>query len=329
MTNPIDTAVKFWQDNVQPVVDQAVQTGGEVADALAHVGEAAGDFGAHVAGEVQQAGPLNVAIDVARYDAATVGQMFHELGQRGPADFARWLVGPDGPSFSDRTALIPGFQEGFADFMDASMQNPMVAGVAGRAFGFEYYPAGDFYTTNEGSMQSMAGFHDIYDAAGEPLGMDLDHQILEFTVGDVEYRVQVWQGSYGFGGAYGGEQAIYTRNTGGRGPSGDWLEQNIDGYYSAATGADQIEMSQTIYDTTTGETLFTNPGVGADDGEHYWNLAIRTDAGMAYEDIGQRGTLGFNDPDVAAACYGEMLANPAFTDVEISADGLTVSYDWP
>ncbi|HZW18987.1 MAG TPA: DUF4474 domain-containing protein, partial [Luteimonas sp.] len=177
-----------------------------------------------------------------------------------------------------------------------------------------------------GSLQSYFGFHDAYDSVGKLLGMDLDDQVVEFEVDGTEYRLELWQGSYGSGGAFGGEIGFYTRHTGERGPLGDLLER-IPGYYSSAAGDDQIEMSQTIYNTKTGEEYFTNEGLGADDGEHYWNLAIRTDPGVNHEDIGQRGELVLKDPEVAQAMCDAMVAQGI--DATLGDDGLTITYDWP
>jgi hypothetical protein len=87
-------------------------------------------------------------------------------------------------------------------------------------------------------------------------------------------------------------------------------------------------MTQEIYDKRTGETYFTNDGKGADggDGQHYWNLAIRSDPGVNLEDLGQRGTLELGDPEVAEEMCAEM--NRQGIPAELSADGLTITYEW-
>lgn len=326
MTNLIEAARQFYQQTVQPFLEDAGQVAGDVGQAASDVGEALADGASDVAQAVQEEGVLNVAGDLVAYGAGQTVDVLAQLQQRSPAEFVEWLTGPEGPSIADATAQVPGLQQAIGDVIDGAMENPMVAGAVGRAFGFEYVSAGDFYTTNESSLQSYFGFHDAYDSVGKALGMDLDDQVVAFEVDGVEYRLELWQGSYGNGGAFGGEIGLYTRHTGERGPLGDLLEQ-IPGYYSSAAGDDQIQMSQTIYNTRTGEEYFTNDGQGADDGQHYWNLAIRTDPGVNHEDIGQRGTLVMNDPAVAQALYDAMIAKGI--DAQLADDGVTISYDWP
>jgi len=319
MTNPLEAARQFYQQTVHPFLEDV---GGAVSD----VGGAVVDAGGDVVEAVREEGVFNVAGDLARFGARQTVDVLAQLQQRSPADFVDWLTGPEGPSFADATAQVPGLQQAIGDVIDGAMDNPMVAGAVGQAFGFEYVPGRDFYTTNEGSLQSYFGFHDAYDSVGKLLGMDLDDQVVEFEVDGTEYRLELWQGSYGSGGAFGGEIGFYTRHTGERGPLGDLLER-IPGYYSSAAGDDQIEMSQTIYNTKTGEEYFTNEGLGADDGEHYWNLAIRTDPGVNHEDIGQRGELVLKDPEVAQAMCDAMVAQGI--DATLGDDGLTITYDWP
>jgi hypothetical protein len=297
------------------------------------VGGAVVDGARDVAESVAEEGVVDVGVDIVRHNVAQGTEILAELGrvglgQRSPVDFVDWLAGPEGPSFADQTALVPGLQEAIGDVIDTSMANPMIAGAVGQAFGFEYVPEGDFYTTNESSMQSYFGFHDAYDKVGKLLGMDLDDEVVEFEVDGTEYRLELWKGSYGNGGAFGGEIGFYTRGTGERGPLGDLLER-IPGYYSSAAGDDQIRMTQTIYDTETGEVYFTNDAEGADgtDGEHFWNLAIRTDPGVNHEDIGQRGTLVLDDPDVAEAMCAAMNREEGIT-AELGDDGLTINYVW-
>ena len=242
-----------------------------------------------------------------------------------PQEFFEWLAGPEGPSIEDLTAADPCLQRDIGDLIDKAMGHDWIANAAGKTFGFEYVQDGDFYTTNESSMQSYFGFHDAYDKVGKLLGMDLDDRVVEFKVNGTEYRLELWKGSYGSGGAFGGEIGFYTRGAGERGPLGDFLER-IPGYYSAAAGDDQIRMTQEIYDKRTGETYFTNDGQGADDGDHFWNLAIRTDPAVSHEDLGQRGTLELNDPDVASAMCEAM--NAQGVPAQLSEDGLTITYEW-
>jgi len=327
MSGPIDSLRQFYDAHVRPLQDGVADVVGDVADAAGDVGGAVVDAAVDVAQAVNNEGVLNVGADIVKHEVTQGAQILTELGRRSPQDFVDWLAGPEGPSFADQTALIPGLQQGIGDVMDAAMGNPMIAGAVGKAFGFEYVPGQDFYTTNESSLQSYLGFHDAYDKVGKLLGMDLDDKVMQFEVDGVEYRLELWKGSYGQGGAFGGEIGLYTRGTGERGPLGDLLE-HIPGYYSSAAGGDQITMTQEIYNKRTGETYFTNDAKGADggDGEHYWNLAIRTDPGVNHEDLGQRGTLELDDPDVAEAMCAEM--NRQGIAAELGADGRTITYEW-
>lgn len=333
MPGPIDSLRQFYDQSIRPLQDDLTDIAGDVAEAATDVGGAVVEGGRDVVEAVAEEGVINVGADIVRHNVVQGAEVLGELGKIGlgqssPQDFVDWLAGPEGPSFADQTALVPGLQEAIGDVIDTSMENPMIAGAVGQAFGFEYVPDGDFYTTNESSMQSYFGFHDAYDKVGKLLGMDLDDEVVEFEVDGTEYRLELWKGSYGNGGAFGGEIGFYTRGTGERGPLGDLLER-IPGYYSSAAGDDQIRMTQTIYDKETGEVYFTNAAEGADgtDGEHYWNLAIRTDPGVNHEDIGQRGTLVLEDPDVAAAMCEAMNREEGIT-AELGDDGLTINYVW-
>ena len=325
MSGPIDSIRQFYDRSIRPLQDDLANIAGDVADAAHDVGFAVVEAAGDVTDAVVDEGVANVALDLATHNMAQGARVLTELGRRSPQDFVDWLAGPEGPSFADQTALVPGLQDAIGDVIDAAMDNPMIAGAVGQAFGFEYVPGGDFYTTNETSLQSYFGFHDAYDKVGKLLGMDLDDEVIDFEVDGVEYRLELWKGSYGNGGAFGGEIGLYTSGTGERGPMGDFLEQ-IPGYYSAAAGDDQIRMTQTMYDKQTGEVYFTNGGEGADDGEHYWNLAIRTDPGVSHEDLGQRGELVLTDPEVAAAMCAAM--NREGVPAQLGEDGLTITYSW-
>lgn len=240
-----------------------------------------------------------------------------------PAGWLEWLTGPEGPAFEDLTALVPGLQEGIGNFLDGAMDVDLIANVIGPVFGFEKVNGKDFYTTNQHSLQSYFGFHDAYDKVGKLLGMDLDDEKFEFrTANGTEYRVELWKGGYGAGGAFGGEMGIYTREpeksfldrlgesgnpvegfTRGLGENGNLVEgvtqglaetgkvvegagrgllEQIPGYYSSAKGVNQAKMTQTIYDKRTKEEYLTNTGEGADKGP----------GGEAYWNLGIRTKPG-------------------------------------
>ncbi|HWD06049.1 MAG TPA: DUF4474 domain-containing protein [Amycolatopsis sp.] len=217
---------------------------------------------------------------------------------------------------------------------DTIMRDPAVARKIYDYFGFKYVEDGDYYTTGEHSVQRYLGWHDIYDKMERLIGAKLDHTSaqgdnMEFTDPKTgkQYRLELWKGSYGFGGAFGGEVGFYTREAGSHDP---------DGYYSAAQGDDQIKVTQQIYDKKTGQVYFTNDGQGADgpDRSHYWNLAIRTQPDVHADQLGQRATIEVRDTDLRDRIYNEMTryaaAHPEehLSVTKTSDHPPQLSYDW-
>ncbi|MEU4667528.1 DUF4474 domain-containing protein [Amycolatopsis sp. NPDC023774] len=217
---------------------------------------------------------------------------------------------------------------------DTIMRDPEVAQKIYDYFGFKHVEGGDFYTTGEHSVQSYLGWHDIYDKMEKLIGADLDRTSsqgdnMEFTDPKTgkQYRLELWKGSYGFGGAFGGEVGFYTR---------DPQSQDPSGYFSAAQGDDQIKVTQQIYDKESGKVYFTNDGQGADgtDRRHFWNLAIRSDPGVHPDQLGQRATIEVQDTDMRDRIYNEMTryaaAHPEenLTVTKVSDHPPVLSYDW-
>ena len=85
-------------------------------------------------------------------------------------------------------------------------------------------------------------------------------------------------------------------------------------------------MVQEIYNKTSGESYFTNDNRGSRDGDHFWNLAIRTEPGVGKDMLGQRGSLYFKDPVLAQRMAAAMRAEGLAASV--GSDGMTVSYTW-
>ncbi|WP_086838010.1 DUF4474 domain-containing protein [Amycolatopsis kentuckyensis] len=215
---------------------------------------------------------------------------------------------------------------------DRLMQNPEVAQKIYDYLGFKYNAEGDFYTTGEHSAQSYFGWRDLFDKLGPYLGMELDDtgadgDNMEFTDPKTgkTYRLELWKGSYGNHGAFGGEVGFYSSET-----------PNTNGHFDAVRGDDQIKVTQTIYNKGTGEVYFTNDGQGADgtDKKHFWNLAIRTEPGIERGDLGQRATIEVRDTDMRDRMYDEMArwaaAHPEqhLTVTKGSDHPPTLSYDW-
>jgi len=341
MSNPLGAISALYGHVIQPAIERAADAGGEVIKAVGDVGRAVSHAATEVGHDVAKEGYGKVATNIVERSVATDVSILKELHARSqsPIDFVDWLAGPKGPSVEGATTQVPGLQSAIGHVIDAAMDNPLIASVAGKVFSFEKVPGQDFYTTNESGLQSFAGFHGAMDTVGKLMGMDLQDKTMEFTANGVGYRVELWKGSYAAGGAYGGEIGIYTRDAGDRGVLGNLLEQ-IPGYYSSANGGNQIKTTQTITDTRSGAS-FTNDGEGADgsDGKHFWNLAIRTDPGVRDEDIRQQGTLEFSGmefnghPDadkarnVAEALFAEMQKQQV-PGARLSDDHLTITYDW-
>lgn len=215
------------------------------------------------------------------------------------------------------------------DIMDWAMTDPRTSFLADfvtENFGFTYIEDGDFYTTSETSMQSHLGFHDAYDLLHAAGGMDLDAEVVYFTDPETntQYRLEFWRGSYGMGSAYGGEIGLYTRD-----PDQEGIQrvaqELFPGYYSTAQGDDQIRMTQRLYDRHTGELLFENDNRGSNDGDHYWNLAIRTEPGYTKNDLIQEGQLYFTNEAVRDAAVTSL--DNAGLDPQIMPDG-SVRYRW-
>jgi hypothetical protein len=255
-------------------------------------------------------------------------------GKRNPAEIAAILL-RELPALAALVAKNPELRLALlAGDWDKIMQDPDVAQVIYDYFGFKYDENGDFYTTGEHSMQSYLGWHDLYDKLEPVIGAKLDHTSddgdnMQFTDPKTgkQYRLELWKGKYGFGGAYGGEVGFYTREPG---------DDHPDGYYSAAQGDDQIKVTQQIYNKTTNEVYFTNDGQGADgtDKKHFWNLAIRTDSNVNPAELGQRATIEVRDTDMRDRMYDEMTRyaaahpNQHLTVHKGTDDPPTLSYDW-
>ena len=160
-------------------------------------------------------------------------------------------------------------------------------------------PDHDFYRTNEAyGVQRNTGFMDAYDDAGGILGMDLDTSIVEFATADGRhYRFQLWKGSYGYGNAYGGEIGFYTSDKDG-------------GWYECARGKDEISTEQFMYDKKGNLLLHNNTEDYAQDGDHFWNLMIRTDSGYGKDDLTQVSVVEFPDKMVEKAFLNEVRSNP-------------------
>ena len=206
-----------------------------------------------------------------------------------------------------------------------------INGLMASILGFRYNPGSDSYYTVEGSLQNQWGFNDAMDHWGSTLGMDLDTSISTFTYDGQEFRVQFWKGTYGYDGAVGGEFGIYSRPEW-EAKGNPYVEGSKESrmiLYEAVDEKYQVPVRQTTtYTRDSGrERHFTNDTGTYGDGDHYWNLNIRTEAGVEKQtvrseyviDCSKQGS-GFCD-----AMYSSLQGE---ADLEVSRNGnvITVRY---
>lgn len=218
----------------------------------------------------------------------------------------------------------------------------MVKSAVSPVFAFEYVerpenavdeesPYWDYYRTNEtNGVQRRFGFMDIYDHCGWILGMELDTEILVFTPegSDKEYRLQFWKGSYGWGGAFGGEIGLYQRSVeeANKNPYTEDNPLKEAAYFDCVSGKDEIPTIQKIH-STSGKLLIVNDtSEYADNGDHYWNLAIRSDPGYTSKDLVVVNTLTIKDERMREKIAEEINKNGNLKLVEIEGENIIVQY---
>jgi hypothetical protein len=79
------------------------------------------------------------------------------------------------------------------------------------------------------------------------LGMNLDNEKFYFKDKDgMEYMMEIWKGSYGFGMAYGAEIGIYYKN-----PDGKYVytrfESGIPDWYASVEEPAHLKMKNTVW----------------------------------------------------------------------------------
>ena len=215
-------------------------------------------------------------------------------------------------------------EEGFYKFFS-------IGGALQTILGFTYNPDTDSYYTKEGSLQNQWGFNDAMDQWGPTLGMDLDTSISTFTYDGQEFRVQFWKGTYGWDGAVGGEFGLYSRPEW-EAKGNPYVEGSPESrmiLYEAVDQKYQVPVRQTTtYTRDSGRSLrFVNDTGAYGDGDHYWNLNIRTEAGIEKQtvrseyviDCSKQGS-GFCD-----AMYQSLSEKPEL-QVSRNGDVITVKY---
>ncbi|MCL2482722.1 MAG: hypothetical protein FWF43_04785 [Propionibacteriaceae bacterium] len=91
---------------------------------------------------------------------------------------------------------------------------------------------------------------------------------------------------------------------------------------------DQIRMVQNLYSKSDPTTplIHNDTGTYADNGKHFWNLAIRTSTGESKSDLYQQDTLYVDDPNVRQAMAAALAQSPGITNLSVS--GSQISFTW-
>lgn len=179
---------------------------------------------------------------------------------------------------------------------------------------FEYDNINDLYYTNECyGIQRLSGFCDIYDDLGVILGMDLDTEKVIFNANGKEYRLQFWKGSYAFKGAYGAEIGLYSRSEADakRFPYNNSIESKFY-IYDCVNGEDEIETTQYIYNKKGTLLLKHSTKDYADNDDHFWNLAIKTDGGYSKHDLCLKEIIEVKDDNMRDAMLEALNKNISF-----------------
>lgn len=240
-----------------------------------------------------------------------------------PRDPATWFAMAE----ADIQQLLAAFRQTLGPIARVAFTDPQYADLRAwiSAFlGFQYDPATDKFNTNKHSMQSYFGYADLYELFGPALGMDLDTQVVNFTYNGKEYRLQVWKGSYGQGGAYGGEIGLYYKNLDSKNPV-TFLESLVPGWYACVDPQDQVRMRMVLNNKADGSTMSNDTATYAEDGTHFWNLQITTKPNVTKSDLGMGAALYVNK-DMAGPLMDSLRANSQIKNVRY-VDG-AVLFDW-
>ena len=192
--------------------------------------------------------------------------------------------------------------------------------------GFSYNSDGNSYYTKEGCNQQNFGFSDGIDALGPYIGMDLDTDVKTFTVNGKEHRVQLWKGNYGWGSAVGSEIGFYSRSEA-EAAARPYTWESEDSKYILFESASQEDQPRIIQTTTytdkNGDThSYTCDTDSYGDGNDFWNLNIRTEAGVKKSDVDVKYTIDCSKQgaEYARAMYEAFSGDPR---VKVSYDGGT------
>ena len=131
--------------------------------------------------------------------------------------------------------------------------------------------------------------------------MDLQDTVIVFPYKDKEYRVEFWCGRYAYGNAYGAEIGIYYR------PLSDALEKPYREkekdsrfiYYACVPEGEQFIMELLIRDKERKfDDIVNNTKDYAKNGDHFWNLALRTTKLDNIDDMQVKGRIESNNKEL-------------------------------
>ena len=206
-----------------------------------------------------------------------------------------------------------------------------IAGSLAKYLGFVYNEKTDSYYTKEGCIQQQWGFCDAIDDWGPGLGMDLDTEIVTFVHDGQEFRVQLWKGIYAGGLSLGSEFAIYSRSVEEAlaNPYERGSENSRYIYYESVEDKYQPMVKQeTSYRSSNKTTKsFKCDTRDYGDGDDYWNLNIRSDAGVIKETIEASYNIDCSNQgeefaqEMAEAFKGDSNLS---AEVEVEVEGTTV-----
>ena len=210
---------------------------------------------------------------------------------------------------------------------------------------FSFVPAGGHYSSTDhaGSIQHGSGFADWYDPAVPILGMDIGTQVVVFESGGREYRLQGWDGVYGYGLLYGGEVGLYCRDIeeARRRPyirhdpetlrdrlstlSAEEVDSLFINYGAVPPGV-EVPIRIIIYDQD-GNMLFENNG--SPDGTDYWNFGCKPMGSGQYgrEDITMDSIITVPPSDFRDDFEDALDANGI--DYDVDGNRIIIHWDCP
>ena len=162
--------------------------------------------------------------------------------------------------------------------------------------------------------------------------MDLDTDVKTFTYDGQEFRVQLWKGTYGGGGAVGSEFAIYSRSEA-EALAQPYTWESPDSKYILFEAVDQQYQPKVCQMTTYESMDGTEKSFDCDtrrygDSDDYWNLSIRTEAGVDKDSVSVKYAI---DCEAQGTGYAEAMEaafenDPLIKDVYRKGDIVYIEY---